>query len=101
MEIQMTTSTSELPALPRRLNPQRLAWGVLLISFAVFCAICIITGLGVNYFLFQSTIPMVSSVRVGRGTASLQGSADSNFTALQDDGPLTNSTLVKTDSQSQ
>ncbi len=54
---------------PQRTDPQRLAWGVLLIAFAIFCAICVITGIGVNFFLFQSTIPMGSSLSVARGSA--------------------------------
>jgi hypothetical protein len=47
-----------------------MAWGVLLIAFAVFCMVCVITGLGVNYFLFQSTVPMQTVIRVGRGTVT-------------------------------
>lgn len=53
----------------RRMDPQRLAWGILLIAFAIFCVICVITGIGVNFFLFQSTIPISSWLSVARGSA--------------------------------
>ncbi len=65
-----TTFLPDVVSQPR-LDPQRLAWGVMLIAFAAFCMICIIIGIGVNYFLFQSSIPMETSVQIGRGSASV------------------------------
>jgi len=56
------------PAAPR-MDPQRLAWGVLLIAFAIFCIVCVVSGIGLNFFLFQSTIPMSSWLNVARGSA--------------------------------
>jgi hypothetical protein len=69
--------TTTLPdTFPKpRIDPQRMAWGVLLFSFAVFCSICLITGLGVNYFLFQSSVLMETDVQVGRGSISVNGGA--------------------------
>ena len=54
-----------------RIDPGRLAWGVLLVAFALFCVICIITILGIDYFLFQSTVPLPSTLSVGLGTMSV------------------------------
>ncbi len=55
--------------LPRpRLDPQRVAWGVLLLAFAIFCFICLASGMGVYYFLFQSTVPLDMVARIGQGS---------------------------------
>jgi hypothetical protein len=80
---------------PTRLDPQRLAWGVILISFAVFCVLCLVAGIGVNYFLFQSNIPMESEMIVGRGTGAVAGQAayDQKTVSSGDD--------IRTDPQSQ
>ena len=43
---------------PSRFSASRLAWPVLLIAFAIFCFTCVVTGLGLNFFLFESTVPM-------------------------------------------
>lgn len=64
-----TVITPQKNHTSQRADPQRLAWGVLLIAFAIFCVICVITGIGVNFFLFQSTIPMTSTLSVARGSA--------------------------------
>jgi hypothetical protein len=61
--------TSEIPAAPRTINPERMAWGVMLISFGIFCLICALLTVGVNYFLFESTVNMQVILTVGRGTA--------------------------------
>ncbi|MFN8373509.1 MAG: hypothetical protein U0694_11630 [Anaerolineae bacterium] len=63
-----TTITSEIPVVPRSIEPERLAWGVLLIAFAVFCIICALLTVGVHFFLFESTINMQVAMTVGRGT---------------------------------
>ncbi|HEX2909113.1 MAG TPA: hypothetical protein VHO69_19725, partial [Phototrophicaceae bacterium] len=57
---------NELPQSRR--NPQRVAWGVLLICFAIFCLTCTATGVGIYYFLFLSETPLDVMVRVGRGS---------------------------------
>ncbi len=58
-------------AMPRRVNTQQLAWGVMLLSFAVFCAILIFVIIGANYFVFQSRVPLSAQIHVARGTATL------------------------------
>jgi hypothetical protein len=64
-----TVITSPKGQASQRTDPQRLAWGVLLIAFAIFCVICVVSGIGVNFFLFQSTIPMTTWLSVARGSA--------------------------------
>ncbi len=61
--------TSEIPAAPRTLNPDQMAWGVLLIAFGIFCIVCALLTVGIHYFLFQSTVNMQVVLTVGRGTA--------------------------------
>lgn len=46
----------------------RLAWSVLLLSFAAFCFLCLLSGIGMYAFLFESTVPIDAQVLTGRGT---------------------------------
>jgi len=84
----------------RRFDAGRTAWGVLLIAFAVFCIVCVITGIGVNYFLFQSTVSMQTLVRVGRGTVTWTD-ATLITQATRSQIELFNSAVVSTDPVSQ
>jgi hypothetical protein len=56
-------------------NPQDRAWGILWLSFAVFCLVCLAAGVSVTYFLFQSTVPLDAGLYMGRGTASVSNTA--------------------------
>lgn len=85
---------------PPRLQTQQIAWGVLLIAFAVFCVACLISGLGVNYFLFESRVAMPAQLVVSRGTAILT-EADLVQQAEVRGRELWTSAVVSTDSQSQ
>lgn len=69
------TSPDIAPALSPKsiIDPQRRAWGIILISFAVFCTICLISGVGITYFLFQSAVPLEIMMQVGRGTGGISG----------------------------
>jgi len=84
----------------RRINSQQLAWGVMLLSFAVFCAILITVIIGIQYFLFQSRIPLRSIVAVPRGTATLIDS-DLNQTAVTSSDEMYFGSTLTTDTQSQ
>ncbi len=101
----MTNSVaqSELAASSTRLDPQRMAWGILLIAFAVFCVICVVTGLGVHWFLFQSVVPLTAHLDVGRGTAGIIFSSDpiEQVARVEYDISGARGTTVGTDSQSQ
>ncbi len=83
-----------------RVRPQQLAWGVLLLSFAVFCVLCIISAIGGYYFLYESTVPMQSQLRVSRGTAVVSG-ADMIEQAVRSGLDLFNRAMISTDPQSQ
>jgi hypothetical protein len=53
---------------PSRLkNPVQVAWGILLLAFAVFCTIALFTLIGVHYFFFLSTVPMDATIASVRG----------------------------------
>ncbi|MEO8608989.1 MAG: hypothetical protein ABI690_13960 [Chloroflexota bacterium] len=93
----MAEGTTTLPdTFPRpRIDPQRMAWGVLLLSFAIFCSICIVTGLGLNYFLFQSSVLMDADVQAGKGSVSVNSSTV--FSHLS----LSSTADIRTDSQAQ
>ncbi len=67
---------------PRR-SPQRMAWGVLLISFAIFCFTCLAAGLGIYYFLFQSSVPLEMLARVGQGSIGINGQFEASERTLQ------------------
>jgi hypothetical protein len=88
------------PAAVRRTDPQRLAWGVLLVAFAIFCAICVVTGVGVNYLLFQWPMPMDAVLSVGRGTVGITGSGNSSY-LRNDITTLSQNTNISTDPSSQ
>jgi hypothetical protein len=83
-----------------RTNTQQLAWGVLLISFAAFCVLCVIIAILIYYFLFQSTVPAQSVLRVGRGTVGLT-EADLIEQVVRNQRDLFSGVSVSTDPQSQ
>jgi hypothetical protein len=53
------------------IDPQRRAWGIMLLAFATFCVICLLSGVGIIYFLFQSSVPMDAIMQVSRGTGGI------------------------------
>jgi hypothetical protein len=71
-----------MPTVPRTLDPEKMAWGVMLISFGIFCIICALFTVGVNYFLFESTVNMQVILTVGRGTAITTESGFENLAVL-------------------
>jgi hypothetical protein len=84
-----------------RTDPHRLAWGVLLIAFAAFCLACAAAGFVMNYFLFQSTVPLLSGLTVSRGSVEVIEPADPVARSVRTPTNLTGITQVSTDSQSQ
>jgi hypothetical protein len=62
---------------PQVRNPSRAAWGVLLISFAIFCALCVLSTVSTYAFFFQSTLPMTTVAQPSRGAIGVIG-ADLN-----------------------
>ncbi len=96
----MSQSTAEIPPILSPGNDaQRLAWGVLLLAFALFCVLCVAIGIGVNYFLFRSPLPMDSVLVVSRGSAGIFEPSNERFVPSQTE--LSNNTKVSTTSPSQ
>lgn len=80
-------------------DPQRLAWGMLLIAFAIFCVVCVSVGVGINYFLFQSTVQLNVVLTVGRGSVGIIEPSNERF--IRTPTSIVNGTEITTDSQSQ
>ena len=96
------SDTIVLPDATRtRTDPQRLAWGVLLLAFAGFCVMCAAGGFIVNYFLFQSSVPMQSVLDVSRGSVEIVEPSDPVARSERARRALAGLTEVSTDSQSQ
>jgi hypothetical protein len=77
----------------------------MLISFAIFCTICLVTGIGIIYFLFQSTVPLDGTMEVARGSGGITGQEPIRLSASisVNDGlstdPLSQATVTLSDSQ--
>ena len=83
------------------ISPERMAWSVLLIAFAMFCILTLSTALGVYTYLFDSNVSIVTTLRVAVGTVGITGS-DLIEAVEREQEDLTNQvTSVSTDSQSQ
>lgn len=83
------------------ISPERMAWGVLLVSFAMFCILTVSSVLGVYFYLFESTSSIPTTLRVARGTVGITGS-DLIEAVEREQEDLTNQvTGISTDSQSQ
>jgi hypothetical protein len=99
----VTEIAGGLPAAPPLIaqqRSQRLAWGVLLLSFAVFCVLCLFATLGVHYFFFQSRVAMPSLLVVSRGTAGLTES-DLIEQVVRRGREIYNRAIISTDALSQ
>jgi len=81
-------------------NMQRIAWSAILIAFGVFCIICMVLGVGMNFFLYRSMITLPAVLVVGRGTVGVTG-PDQIETVVRNQREIFNSIIVSTDSQSQ
>jgi hypothetical protein len=91
------TIDATIPPSPRtNIDPQRRAWGIMLIAFAAFCSICLVSGIGIIYFLFQSSVPMDAMMLVGRGSGGISAQE-----AVRLNGIVGNGDVVSTDQVSQ
>lgn len=80
------TTPNEIPQI--HVAAHRKAWGVLLISFAIFCAVCLGSGLGVYYYLFLSSVPLDTVARVGQGSIGVNGQFEELERSLQNGDEL-------------
>jgi hypothetical protein len=90
--------TDEDTSIEVRIPPERMAWGILLLAFTAFCLILASSILLVNYFLFQSSLSLESSLKVGRGTARISASTQP-IQAETGQRYLSNEMTVSTDAQ--
>lgn len=73
-----------------RQYPERLAWTILLVAFAVFCLLAVGFPLSVRSYLLSATQPLYSQVNAQRGTVRVEraGSSRADATSLDDPIPL-------------
>ncbi len=94
--------SQQLAANPvHEIDPHRLAWGVLLVAFAVFCTICIVTIVGVDYFLFQSSIPIEPMLSLGRGSVAVSNLANPAELVGRNGSTVPAGAVLSTNAQSQ
>jgi hypothetical protein len=93
-------SSVPLPEDAPAVRARHLAWLVLGVSFLVFCSICTAVGVGVNFFLFESTLPLNARLVVARGTVGLAG-IDRIEQVVRTRETLTTRARIRTDRQSQ
>ena len=83
------------------MNPDRVAWIVLLGAFACFCILSLGVVFGVYQFLFQSAVALPVSLEVAKGTVGITG-ADMIEAVERDQRQLTDTvTSISTDALSQ
>lgn len=97
---QSIANSGNAHATAPRIDPNRLAWGVLLLAFAIFCVIFVFVIVGVDFFLFQSTVPMTVTLNVGRGSVAI-GDLGSDDLVGRNGASLTKGMVISTDPQSQ
>lgn len=101
---EMTNTTDEMDDetyYHSSISPENMAWGVLVVAFAMFCILTLTTAFGVYSFLFESTVSISTTLRVARGTVGITGS-DLIEAVEREQEDLTNQvTSISTDSQSQ
>jgi hypothetical protein len=83
-----------------RLQSATLAWLIIILAFVVFLVICISASIGLQYFLFESTMPLRAELRITRGTAGLT-STDLIEQVVRDRRELASSAVITTDELSQ
>ncbi len=83
---------------PAGIPPERMAWAILLLAFAAFCVICVLTMLIANFFFFQSSLPLDVALNVGRGTVRVTESSGTQLAETQR-RTLSRETIIRTDSQ--
>lgn len=94
-------TVENLPASAPAIHIDRIAWGILLVAFALFCMLCAGLTLGVYLFFFESTAPLPAVLQVGRGTALLTSSDFSERGIRVRDPLLDLPILISMDTQSQ
>ena len=82
-------------------SPERTAWFVLLVGFAMFCLLTVTTVLGIYFYLFRSTIAIPAVLQVAQGTVGITGSDFVEAVEREREDLTDTVTSISTDSQSQ
>lgn len=85
------------PTIDESFHPQRMAWGVLLVAFAIFCTLCATTTIALQFFLFQSTVNIQTTLQPGRGTAIVRDGGGSALPPVLAPFSLSRGMAVRTD----
>ena len=87
--------------LVNRIDPNRLAWGVMLLAFALFCVICVFIVIGIDFYMFQSTVSMTSTLSVGLGSVTVTDLANPTERVGRSGMILPKGVVVSTDATQQ
>ncbi|NPV66816.1 MAG: hypothetical protein HPY64_06695 [Anaerolineae bacterium] len=82
-------------------DPGRLAWTVLFISLAIFCLLTTAFLLGVNWFLFDSSVSLITTLDVSRNTVSVRVNPGEGLQAVRSSSIVGRDSYLVTDSSSQ
>jgi hypothetical protein len=90
--------SAEALATGSRLNPERLAWGVMLIAFAIFCALFMVVVVSVHYFFFLSTVPLHAQLQPARNSTEVRVGVSAVQSVRSPGFSLSSSATISTDS---
>ncbi len=83
-------------------NPERRAWRILVIAFAIFIVICALAAYVTQWFIFRSMVDLQVSLKTARGTVQVTSPTTGDAIAVTDRRDnLELNTLLQTDSTSQ
>lgn len=93
---------SSVMATLSSVNAEARAWRILLASFVTFLSICALAVYGLQWFLFQSVVPLKATLSVARGTARIVVPTSQGELAVTDiRTDLGAGTIIQTDASSQ
>ena len=100
--LEAAANEDSRPPYTGSLAPDRVAWIVMLVAFALFCTVTLSTVFGVYHYLFRSAVAMSAALQVATGTIGIVPGADPTVVAVRENRDLTNSvTGISTDTLSQ
>lgn len=83
-----------------RRNPERTAWGVLLIAFSVFCLLAVSIPLGLRWYVLTATRPQMTQLEVISGTVLVQAPGQASAIGITDATQIAEQGQAKTDETS-
>ncbi len=100
--LEAAANDDSRPPYSGPLAPDKAAWIVMLVAFALFCTVTLSTVFGVHHYFFRSAVAMSATLQVATGTIGIVPGADPTIVAVRENRELTNSiTGISTDSLSQ